>query len=138
MTVALNCEIKPLCYPKAALFCFASALMAYNAFAIMKGAVAAEHGRAESEMLSHYYLALEISEATDGMLVALPEHRWEEMDAIDCDEFAAEVQAIISGIDLSRFRKSNRGPKKTPPERTNETKSVHVSSKRILDKRKEK
>ena len=39
MTVALNCEIKPLCYPKAALFCFASALMAYNSFAIMKGAV---------------------------------------------------------------------------------------------------
>ncbi len=64
MTVAMNCEIKPLCYPKAALFCFASALMAYNAFAITKGAVAAEHGRSESEMLSHYYLALEISEAT--------------------------------------------------------------------------
>ncbi len=138
MTLALNCEIKPLCYPKAALFCFASALMAYNAFAIVKGAVAAEHGRHESEMLSHYYLALEIAETTDGMLVALPECRWEEMETISTEDFAAEVRAIISGIDLSRYRKSIRGPKKPPPKRTNKRKSVHVSTKQILDKRKEK
>ena len=50
MSTALDCEIKPLCYPKAALFCFACALLAYNAFTIVKGAVAAEHGRAESEI----------------------------------------------------------------------------------------
>jgi len=138
MTLAMNCEIKPLCYPKAALFCFASALVAYNAFAITKGAVAAEHGRAESEMLSHYYLALEISEATDGMLVALPEARWDEMELLSDNEFAAEVRTILSGIDLSRYRKSIRGPKKPPPKRINKRKSVHVSTKRILDKRNEK
>ena len=137
MTLALNCEVKPLCYPKAALFCFASALMAYNAFAILKGAVAAEYGRRESEMLSHYYLALEISEATDGMLVVLPEERWEEMDGVSLSDFAAEVRSIASGIDMSRYRKSVRGPKKPPPKRTNKRKSVHVSTKRILDKRKE-
>ncbi len=136
MTLAMNCEIRPLCYPKAALFCFASALMAYNAFAIVKGVVAAEHGRVESEMLSHYYIALEISEATDGMLVMLPEVRWEELEAISTTDFAAEIGAIVSGIDLSRYRKSVRGPKKPPPKRTNKRKSVHVSTKRILDKRK--
>lgn len=135
MTVAMNCEIKPLCYPKAALFCFASALMAYNAFAIVKGVVAAEHGRAESEMLSHYYVALEITEATDGMLVVLPEVRWEEMEAISLADFANELRSIAHGIDLSRYRKSIRGPKKPPPKRTNKRKSVHVSTKRILDKR---
>lgn len=138
MTRALNCEIKPLCYPKAALFCFASALMAYNALAIMKGAVAAEHGRYESEMLSHYYLALEIAETTDGMLVALPECRWEEMETISTEEFAAEIRSTVSGIDLSRYRKSVRGPKKPPPKRTNKRNAVHVSTKQILDKRKEK
>ncbi len=135
MTVALNCEIQPLCYPKAALFCFACTLMAYNAFAITKGAIAAEHGRRESEMLSHYYIALEISEATDGMLVALPEARWEEMEGISESEFATEVRKIAGGIDMSRYRKSVRGPKKPPPKRTNKRKSVHVSTKRILDKR---
>lgn len=138
MTVAMNCEIKPLCYPKAALFCFASALMAYNAFAVMKGAVAAEHGRRESEMLSHYYLALEISEATDGMLVVLPEERWGEMDEIPDEDFAAQLRDIVAGIDLSRYRKSIRGPKKAPPKRTNKCNAGHVSTKRILDKRNEK
>lgn len=137
MTMALNCEVKPLCYPKAALFCFASALMAYNAFAITKGAIAVEHGRSESEMLSHYYIALEISEATDGMLVVLPEVRWEEINGISEAVFAAEIRTIAGGIDINRYRKSVRGPKKKPPKRTNEKKSVHVSTKRILDKRKE-
>lgn len=138
MTLVLNCEIKPLCYPKAALFCFASALMAYNAFAILKGAVAAEHGRYESEMLSHYYLALEINEATDGMLIALPESRWLEMEVISSEDFANEIRVIASGIDLSRYRKSVRGPKKPPPKRTNKGNSVHASTKRMLDKRKKK
>jgi hypothetical protein len=138
MTLAMNCEIKPLCYPRAALFCFASALVAYNAFAITKGAVAAEHGRDESELLSHYYLALEISEATDGMLVAIPEARWDELELHSDEEFAAEVRTIFSRTDLSRYRKSIRGPKKPPPKRTNKRNSVHVSTKRILDKRNKK
>lgn len=138
MTVAMNCEIKPLCYPKAALFCFASALMAYNAFAVMQGAIAAEHGRQEAEMLSHYYIASEIAEATDGMLVALPDERWIEMETISTDDFAVEVRTIISSIDMTRYRKSIRGPKKPAPTRTNKRSSVHCSTKRILDKRKEK
>jgi hypothetical protein len=120
------------------LFCFASALVAYNAFAITKGAVAAEHGRDESELLSHYYLALEISEATDGMLVAIPEARWDELELHSDEEFAAEVRTIFSRTDLSRYRKSIRGPKKPPPKRTNKRNSVHVSTKRILDKRNKK
>lgn len=137
MTTALNCEIKPLCYPKAALFCFACALLAYNAFAIVKGAVAAEHGRAESVMLSHYYMALEIAEATDGMLVVLPENRWDELEGVSDEDFAVEIGSIISGMDLSYYRKSIRGPKKPPPKRTNKRNAVHVSTKRILDKRRE-
>lgn len=135
MTVAMNCEIKPLCYPKAALFCFASALMAYNAFAITKGAIAAELGRQEAEMLSHYYMAVEIAEATDGMLVALPDERWTEMETISTADFTTEIRTIISRIDMSRYRKAIRGPKKPPPKRTNKRNSVHVSTKRILDKR---
>lgn len=136
MTTAMKCEIKPLCYPRAALFCFACALVAYNSFAITKGAVAVEHGRKESEMLSHYYLALEVAEATDGMLVVLPSERWDEMESIDQADFAAEVRNIIGSMDLSRYRKSVRSPKKKPPKRTNKRNSVHVSTKRILDERK--
>jgi IS4 transposase len=138
MALAMNCEIKPLCYPQAALFCFALALVAYNAFAITKGAIAAEHGREECEMLSHYYMAHEISHATDGMLIAIPEARWDEMETIPTADFAAEVRTILRGMDLSCYRKSIRGPKKPQPKRTNKRNSVHVSTKRILDKRREK
>ncbi len=138
MTVAMNCEIKPLCYPKAAMFCFASALMAYNAFAVMKAAIAAEHGRQEAELLSHDYVASAIAEATDGMLVALPNERWTEMETISTADFAAEVRTIVGGIDMTRHRKSIRGPQKPPPKQTNNRDSVHCSTKRILDKRSEK
>jgi IS4 transposase len=138
MALAMNCEIKPLCYPKAALFCFAMALVAYNAFAITKGAIAAEHGREQSEMLSHFYMADEISKTTDGMLIAIPEARWDEMETISTADFVAELCTIVRGMDLSRYRKSIRGPKKPPPKRTNKRQAVHVSTKRILDQRRKK
>lgn len=136
MSTALDCEVKPLCYPRAALFCFGCALLAYNAFAIVKGAVAAEYGRAESEMLSHYYMALEVADTTGGMMVVLPEERWDELDDVSSTDFAAEIRSTIGGMDLSLYRKSIRGPKKPPPKRRNRRNSVHVSTKRILDKRK--
>ena len=135
LTTAMKCEIKPMCYPKAALFCFACALVAYNALSITKGAVAAEHGRAERDMLSHYYLALEIAETNAGMLIVLPTERWDEMQEVNQADFASEIRRLARGMDLSRYRKAVRGPKKKPPKRTNKRNSVHVSSKRILDER---
>jgi hypothetical protein len=71
------------------------------------------------------------------MLVALPEERWDEMDATSTADFAAEIRRIVGGVNLRRYRKSIRGPKKPPPKRTNKRKSVHVSTKRLLDKRNE-
>jgi hypothetical protein len=87
-------------------------------------------------MLSHYYIALEITETTSGMMVVLPEDRWTVMDVIEPQEFATEMRSISRGIDLSRYRKSIRGPKKPPPKRTNKRSAVHVSTKQILDNRK--
>ena len=89
-------------------------------------------------MLSHYYLALEVAEITGGMLVVLPEERWEEIENVSVADYAAELKQIAMSIDLSRYRKSVRGPKKPPPKRTNKRKSVHVSTKRILDERRKK
>lgn len=135
MTVAMNCEIKALCYPKAALFCFANALIAYNALSIVKGTIAVEHDRRASEMMSHYYMALEISETTDGMLIALPDDRWDGVTTLSVGAFVAELRKICRGINLKTYRKSTRGPKKPPPERKGNKRTVHVSTKRILEKR---
>lgn len=138
MTLAMNCEIKPLCYPRAALFCFANALVAYNALSIVKGMIAIEHGRDAGESMSHYYMALEICETTDGMLIALPEARWSEVHAMPVSIFASELRTISKSIRLATYRKSVRGPKKTPPKKNNNKRSVHVSTAKILAERKQK
>ena len=46
LTVDLACEIDTLGYPKAALFGFCVALVAYNVVALVKGALRAAHGTA--------------------------------------------------------------------------------------------
>ena len=44
LTVALGCEVKTLGYPKAALFAFSVAVVAYNVLAVLKGAMRVVHG----------------------------------------------------------------------------------------------
>ena len=48
LTVALNCEVNTLGYPKAALFGFCVAVAAYNVLAVLKAALRAVHGETES------------------------------------------------------------------------------------------
>ena len=137
MTVAMNCEIKTLCYPKAALFCFASALMAYNAFAITKERSLQNVVARKPKCCRIITWPRKLPEATDGMLVALPDERWAEVETVSTADFANEVRSIISGIDMDRYRKSNVVRRSRHQNRTNKRNSVHVSTKRILDKRRE-
>lgn len=44
LTQALCCEVKALCYPRAALFTFCVALVAYNVLSVVKGALRGEFG----------------------------------------------------------------------------------------------
>ena len=61
LTETLTCEVPALGYPKAALFGFCLALMAYNAVAVIKAALRAVHGgETVQQAISTYYLALEI------------------------------------------------------------------------------
>ena len=135
LTEVLTCEINALCYPKAALFCFANALVAYNSFAIVKAAIGSAHGQDAVSSLSHYYLALEISETTDGMLIALPLEEWECFTSMPSAEFASSLTAIAAKMDPRNYRKSVRGPKKPKPKKKHKTQAVHVSTKKILEKR---
>ena len=135
LTVSLNCEMKTLCYPAAALFCFALALVAYNALAILKSLTAAACGRESVSQLSHYYVAGELAETTAGLLIALPDDRWREVSSLPLETFAARLLEVGAHINLQRYRKSVRGPKHPPPRRTKNKRHVHLSTKRILDQR---
>jgi hypothetical protein len=138
LTVSLNCEINTLCYPKAALYAFALALVAYNAIALVETAIAAALGREEANQLSSYYIALEIAETTDGMLIALPPESWKIACSITAKKLAKQLCIIAAQVDMEAYRKSKRGPKKKKPPKKNNRDSVHVSSARLLDERKQK
>jgi IS4 transposase len=136
LTESLRCEIKPLCYPKAALFGFAIALVMYNALALVMAAIDAAHGSATSQKLSHYYLALEIAQATDGMLIALPASRWAHLADLTLPAFAGAMLRIAHGMNLAFYSKNTRGPKKPKPKPTHVRSKVHVSTMQLINERK--
>jgi IS4 transposase len=57
ITTTLACEINTLAYPKAALFTFCLALLAYHAVSLIKAALRSHHGRQQvNDEVSGYYL----------------------------------------------------------------------------------
>ena len=137
VTETLACEINTLCYPKAALFVFSLALLAANAVAVVKASLRAAHGAEAADQLSAYYLALEIKQVHEGMMVALPAENWHVFQAMTTKQFAAALKKIAAHADLARYQKSRRGPKKPSPQRTKYGNGGHVSTHKVLTERKE-
>lgn len=135
VTTTLTCEVHTLCYPKAALFVFCLALMAANAVAVLKAALRAAQGEAKADELSGYYLALEVKQVHDGMMIALPPGRWEGFARMGVREFAKTLKEIAAHVDLARYRKSPRGPKKPRPKRSRYQNGGHVSTHQLLTER---
>jgi hypothetical protein len=133
MSETLNAEPQTLAYPKAALFTFCLALMASNAVALMKAAVRAEHGTQAEETLSVYYVALDIQQTHRGMMISLPAPEWQRFRDMTAAELAAALREMARAIDLRRYRKSTRGPKK-PVNRKVYTNGGHVSTHKQLQK----
>jgi IS4 transposase len=136
ITTTLTCEINTLGYPKAALFTFCLALLAYNAVSLIKAALRSEHGRKKvNDEVSGYYLSLEISRTYDGMMVAIPAPHWALFRDLSDQAFASTLRELASSVDLSRYQKHPRGPKKKPPERTPYQNGNHVSTAKLLAQR---
>lgn len=131
MAETLNAEPQTLAYPKAALFAFCLALLASNATALLKAAVSAEHGPMVVETLSVYYAALDVQQVHRGMMIALPAPQWELFRDMNAVELAAALREMARAIDLPRYRKSMRGPKK-PVARKVYTNGGHVSTQKLL------
>jgi IS4 transposase len=136
---ALHSEIKTLGYPKAALLSFCVALLAYNVVSVVKSALAATHGSAlERDRVSGYYLAGEIAATYHGMMIAVPAKHWQRLfGPLTAPELAHLLKSLAAKVRPDRFRKSIRGPRKPrPPNRTSGKQNHHVSTARILAKRK--
>lgn len=132
----LNSEINTLGYPKAALFGFCIALIAYNVMSAVKAALRSVYGAETVERdLSGYYLADEISATYRGMMIAIPEKHWRTFRRMTGDEFARVLRALASNVKLRKYKKHPRGPKKPPPPRRRDKNRPHVSTFRLIAQR---
>jgi IS4 transposase len=132
----LHSEIRTLGYPRAALFGFAVALVAYNIMALVYGALRAQHGTETiDEQFSHYYLAGELQLVHAGMMIAVPEENWHRFATMSNRRFITVLLFLASRVNLKLFPKSRRGPKKPPPKKKHDSRTPHVSTARILAKR---
>jgi hypothetical protein len=133
LTVDLACEVDTLGYPKAALFGFCVALVAYNVVALVKGALRAVHGaKYIDEQLSMYYLTLEVAQVATGMEIALEAESWAIFRHMSTAEFTTTLVAIAQRLDTKKYTKHPRGPKKPPPHKLSGKRQTHISTARIL------
>jgi hypothetical protein len=133
LTTTLACEINTLCYPRAALFVFCVALLAYNLQSAIKGVMRSEHGaeKVENE-LSRYFVAGEIGQVYRGMMVALPPEEWVVVRDMSLNDYIAFLKRLARGVDFERYPKTRRGPKKAKPKRHYDPKHPHVSVAKLL------
>ena len=136
LAVALECEINTLCYPKAELFGFCVGLVVYNLMGVVRGALRGVHGQAEAEQMSAYYMADEMGGVYRGMMIAIPEPHWRVFAQMSAADFACVLAQLAQNINLERFRKHTRGPKKPKQKRHYDPAHPHVSTARILLQRK--
>jgi hypothetical protein len=139
LTMALNCEVNTLGYPRAALFGFAVAVVAYNVLAVLKAALRLVHGEAKVEKeVSGYYMALEFALVYAGMMIAVPAHQWEVFATMSAKELATHLRDWASKIDMRKIKKAP--PRKPTKEKTKriKDKSPHISTARLLEEARKK
>lgn len=137
LTTTLHCEVDTLCYPKAAIFAFSLACVAYNATSLMLAAIRAEHGKEKTAELSFHYLAQEIAQAHDGLKVIIPAAHWDAIRKLSLAEIAQRLREISCHIDFELYRKAKRRPRKPKPKLQHQRSQVHVSTAKVLQQRKQ-
>lgn len=136
LTEALRCEIDTLAYPKAALFGFCVALVAYNVLAVVRAALRSEHGaEAVETKASSRHMAGEVASTYQGMMIALPASEWGPYGRLGVVEMTAFLREAASQAWLAKYPKATRGPKKPEPRKASGRKNHHVSTARLLNQR---
>jgi hypothetical protein len=136
----LHNEIDTLGYPPAALFGFCVGLVLYNVMSLVKAALRVVHGREKiATDVSSYYLAEDVSSTWRGMMIAIGEPNWAEAFGDLRPKPLADLLVTLAGkVDLLRFQKHPRGPKKDPPKRSSGKRQKHVATARLLAQRKQR
>jgi hypothetical protein len=130
----LNSEIETLGYPKAALFGFCVAIIAYNVMAVVKAALRSIHGEEKiANDVSGYYIAGEIGRTREGMMLIVPEEDWNQFATLSFHAFLTVMLRMAANVKLDKYKKHKRGPKKEAPEKISTPNEPHVSTAKLLD-----
>jgi IS4 transposase len=139
LTDVLRCEVETLGYPRAALFSFATAVLAYNTYAVVKASLRAAHGaEVIKEKLSDYHLMSDVAVTYVGMDIAVAEQCWESYRAMTAGTFAKTLLKLAHQVKLARYPKKKRGLKKPQPRKKSGRRNHHISTARLLLKRRKK
>lgn len=134
----LEGEIRGLGYPGAALFSYGMALFSFNILSLLRVAMRAAHGQDKIEQsFSTHHMAEEIGTAWRGMSLLLPAAFWRRRNArLGASGVAAELKRLAKLVELSQYKKTVRTSRKPPPKRKFSKNTPHVSTARLLEKRK--
>lgn len=133
----LHSEINTLGYPRAALFGFCVALVAYISMSVVKAALGSVHGVDFIEQnVSGYYVANEIEGVYQGMMIVIGNEPWIVFRDMPPGDLVRLLKKLADNVKLSKYQKHPRGPKKPQPKRISMKNKPHVSTARILAERK--
>lgn len=131
----LQSEIPTLGHPRAALFSFGVALVAYNVLALVSRAITLAHQLDASKIeISPFYLAAEIKITYHGMMMAIDESQWKRFEKMSSRQLAQTLLSIAAHAKPRALRSHRRGPKvrkkKTYVARAQAQR--HVATSRVL------
>jgi hypothetical protein len=125
-------EIETLAYPKAALFGFALALVAYNVFSVIVSTLDCANEKPVSKDISGYYIAHEIAATYLAIVHLGAALDWQFIAACSPAEFAAWLRETALHVRLQTLKKHPRGPKKPQQKPPYDPKQPHVSTYQLL------
>ncbi|MBK8537872.1 MAG: transposase [Candidatus Competibacteraceae bacterium] len=128
-----NSEINSLGYPKAALFGFCLALVAFNIYAVIMASLRAAYPKVNiKEEVSEYYIAEDISTVYEGMIISVDDDEWNRFRHLGDSEMIVLLIYLAKQVNLKKFKKNKRGVKKEKPPIKFDKKTPHVSTLNIF------
>lgn len=135
LTDVLRCEVEIPGDPNAALFSFAVAVLAWNLYAVVTGALRATHGRETlDKRLSDHHLVQDVILTLTGWEIVVDAIVLERHQQSSAADFAGDLLRLAPRVNLSRYPKTKRCPKKPPPRKRSGARHHHISTAKLLAK----
>jgi len=131
LTVTLRCEIKTFCYPKAALFAFAVALVASNIISTVRAAIRAVHGREQEENLSTFHLTQDLNNGY-GLFERTILDLIKDKSSMSDGVLVAFLLACAKHIRFAAYKKAPNRGHRTKQKRGTPNDPPHVSTAQLL------